>query len=223
VSLPVRVATLLAATAVVVAGSVFVVIQYLLGGPPAEDFTTTASARQVNITMQTDPQASVTDKPDWVTYFIKNPQTGAWDHTTLFKVPAATRVNVTIDGFDGPTPLRNPEWDQVTGTIGGVEYVNGKAVSNLNSWNGDVQHTFQIAALNLNVPIAAEPSSKLCPTSPCSLSQPHVVTSFSFMTPATGGVFRWQCIVPCGLGYLDGNGGPMSTFSYMTGEMEVVG
>jgi hypothetical protein len=217
------VVTLLAAAVIVIAGGVFVVIHYLLGGPPTEDYTSVTSAHQVSVTMQTDPQTTVTGKPDWVTYFIKNPQTGAWDHTTLFKVPADTRVNVTIDGFDGPTPLRNPAWDQVTGTIGGVEYVNGKAVTNLNSWNGFVQHTFQVAALNLNVPIAAEQSSKLCPSSPCSLSQPHVVTSFSFMTPANGGVFRWQCIVPCGLGYVDGNGGPMSTLAYMAGEMEVVG
>jgi hypothetical protein len=42
------------------------------------------------------------------------------------------------------------------------------------------------------------------------------------MTPAHGGIFRWQCIIPCGGGYLDGNGGPMSTEGYMSGQMEVV-
>src|SRR5258708_3224855 len=119
-SLPVRVATLLVALAAVVAGAIFIVIHYLLAAPPVEDFTSTASAGQVNVTMQTDAQTTVTDKPDWVTYFIKNPQTGNWDHTTLFKVPANTRVNVTILGFDGCTPLRNQFWGQVQGTIGGA-------------------------------------------------------------------------------------------------------
>src|ERR1035441_9210292 len=42
-----------------------------------------------------------------------------------------------------------------------------------------------------------------------------------FVTPARGGTFRWQCIIPCGLGYVDGNGGPMATPGYMAGQMEV--
>ena len=36
-----------------------------------------------------------------------------------------------------------------------------------------------------------------------------------------GGIFRWQCFVPCGGGFIDGNGGPMQTIGYMTGNMEV--
>jgi hypothetical protein len=47
------------------------------------------------------------------------------------------------------------------------------------------------------------------------------VVTFSFMTPAKGGTFRWQCIIPCGGGYVDGNGGPMATPGYMSGQMEV--
>jgi hypothetical protein len=31
-------------------------------------------------------------------------------HTTYFAVPAATKVNITIYGYDGCTPLRNPVW-----------------------------------------------------------------------------------------------------------------
>ena len=42
------------------------------------------------------------------------------------------------------------------------------------------------------------------------------------MSPAHAGVFRWQCLVPCGGGFVDGNGGPMQTIGYMTGNMEVV-
>src|SRR5260370_13150981 len=104
--LPVRVATLIVAFAAVVAVAIFIVIHYLLARPPVEDFTSTASAGQVNVTMQTDAQTTVTDKPDWVTYFIENPQTGQCDHTTLFKVPPHTRVHVTSLGFDASPPLR---------------------------------------------------------------------------------------------------------------------
>jgi len=175
--------------------------------------------------LQTDPQNTVTNKPDWVSYFIQDPRTKQWVHTTYFAVPAATKVNITIEGYDGCTPLRNPVWGKVTGTIGGVEYVNGQPVSQLNSWSGcNVQHTFTMAGLGINVPIASPPTLKeenaLCGTSPCT-SGPHQVVTFSFMTPAQGGTFRWQCIIPCGGGYLDGNGGPMSTPGYMSGQMEV--
>jgi hypothetical protein len=31
-----------------------------------------------------------------------------------------------------------------------------------------------------------------------------------------------QCRVPCGGGFVDGNGGPMSTVGFMAGELEVV-
>jgi hypothetical protein len=47
------------------------------------------------------------------------------------------------------------------------------------------------------------------------------VIKFSFMTPKTTGTFRWQCFVPCGGGFLDGNGGPMQTLGFMMGNMEV--
>ena len=42
------------------------------------------------------------------------------------------------------------------------------------------------------------------------------------MSPDHAGVWRWQCLVPCGGGYLDGNSGPMQTLGYMMGEMDVV-
>ena len=46
-------------------------------------------------------------------------------------------------------------------------------------------------------------------------------SQFSFVTPGVG-QYRWQCFVPCGLGYLYGNGGPMSTLGYMGGFLKVV-
>ena len=224
-SLPARVATLLIAFVAVAVVVTFVAVHFILSSPPVENYAPYASGGQVNVVLQTDPQNTVTNKPDWVSYFIQNPRTKQWVHTTYFEVPAATKVNMTIEGYDGCTPLRNPVWGKVTGTIGGVEYVNGQPVSELNSWSGcNVQHTFTMAGLGINVPIASPPTLKeenaLCGTSPCT-SGPHQVVTFSFMTPAKGGTFRWQCIVPCGGGYVDGNGGPMATPGYMSGQMEV--
>jgi len=214
--------TLLVAFLAVVAGGVFVVIHYLLGGPPTVDFTAGASG-QVNMTMQSDASSNpkvVTDHPTWVSYFIKSPQTGAWVHTTLFNVPAHTRVNVTILGYDGSTPIRNQVWGHVTGTIGGVAYYGGKPVTTVNGWNGPylIQHTFAIPGINLNVPVEAGPGT--CLTGPCT-NKAHSTTTFSFMSPSAG-VYRWQCFIPCGLSFLDGNGGPMQTIGYMTGNMTVV-
>ncbi len=240
-SLPARVTTLVIAFLAVVAGVVFVALHYIGSQPPVVDYTPLASNGQVNVTMMTAPQTTVTDKPDWVTYFIKNPSTGQFVHTTYFEVPANTKINVTILGYDGCTPLRNPLWGHVTGTIGGVEnvsYFNGKTysasqpISTFNSYaNCSVQHTFAIPGLGLNVPVASvttvQENSELCSISPCVAPNssealaPHTVVTFSFMTPKAGGTFRWQCFIPCGGGFLDGNGGPMSTPGYMMGQMEV--
>jgi hypothetical protein len=94
-----------------------------------------------------------------------------------------------------------------------------------------VQHTFAIPGLGINVPVASpttlDENNNLCGTSPCVANTsdqalaPHTVVTFSFKTPSTPGTFRWQCFVPCGLGYVDGNGGPMGTPGYMMGQMEV--
>ncbi len=229
-SLPARVATLVVAFLAVVAGAIFVVIHFLLAGPPTVDYSAGVTPNQghvVNVVLQEDPQNTVSNHPDWVSYFIQDPRTKEWVHTTLFKVPAGSIVHVTILGYDGCTPLRNPYWGRITGTIGGVEYVNGKAVSVLDSYSQcSVGHTFRIPGIGLNVPVASPTSlaanSNLCGTSPCT-SGPHTVVTFSFHTPTTPGSYFWQCMIPCGLGYLDGFGGPMQTLGFMTGEMEVVG
>ena len=224
-SLPVRISALLVAFVAVVAGAVYVVIHYVVASPPTVDYTSMARGGQVNVVLQEDPQNTVSSHPDWVSYFVQDPTTHQWIHTTLFKVPAKTRVNMTILGYDGCTPLRNPVWGQVTGTIGSVAYNDGVPYNLLNSWaECSVQHTFTMAGLGINVPIASPTTyaenTNLCTTSPCT-SGPHQVVTFSFMTPRVGGTFRWQCIIPCGLGYLDGNGGPMSIPGYMSGQMEV--
>jgi hypothetical protein len=221
VSVRARAAILAAAFAGVAALGALVVLHYLQGGPPVEDFTS-AGAGPVHVLLQEDAQNTVTSKPDWVSYFIQSPQTRRWVHTTLFRVPAGRRIDVTILGYDGCTPLRNPYWGEVTGTTGNVEYVNGKRMSVLNSWSGcDVGHTFSIPGIGLNAPMASPGlAANLCATSPCT-SGPHTTMTFSFTAPEAAGDYFWQCRVPCGGGFLDGFGGPMQTIGFMTGDMEV--
>lgn len=240
-SLPARVTTLVIAFLAVVAGGIFVALHFIGAQPPTEDYTPYASGGQVNVTLMTTAQSTIGQKPDWVSYFVQDPKTKQFVHTTYFAVPANTKVNVTILGYDGCTPLRNPVWGRVAGVAGGVEdvsYFNGKtysapqAISTFDSWaNCSVQHTFDIPALGVNVPIASPTTlaenNNLCGTSPCVANTsdqalaPHTVVKFSFTTPARPGDYHWQCFVPCGLGFVDGNGGPMATPGYMMGQMEV--
>ena len=225
-SLPARVVTLLVAFLAVAAGAAFIVVHFFLDNPATVDYTAGVKADSgatVHVVMQEDPQNTVSTHPDWVSYFIQDPRTGKWTHTTLFKVPAGSKIDMTIYGYDGCTPLRNPYFSKVTGTIGGLAYVNGKPESQINSWSGcNVAHTFSIPGINLNVPMASPSlTANLCGTSPCT-SGPHETMTFSFMSPRTTGVYFWQCRVPCGGGFLDGFGGPMQTIGFMTGNMEVV-
>jgi hypothetical protein len=233
VSLPVRITALLVAFAAVAVGAAFIVVHYLLGSPPTVTYN--ASGGVTNVMLQEDPQNNSSSKPDWVSYFVQDPSSKQWVHTTLFSVPAGTTVHITILGYDGCTPPRNNFWSLVQGTIGGtvnLSIVNSKGVATptqrvsvINGWAGcTVGHTFAIPGLHLFVPVASpgalDSANNLCSVSPCT-SGPHAVESFSFRVPGHGGIFRWQCFVPCGGGFLDGNGGPMSTIGYMTGNMEV--
>ena len=229
-SLPARIVALLVAFLAVAAGAAFLVVHYFLYDPQSVSFgsgVTADTGATVHVVLQEDPQNTVSTHPDWVSYFIRDPQTGAWLHTTNFTVPAGSRIDVTIYGYDGCTPLRNPYWGRVTGTIGDVEYVNGKPVTQLNSWSGcTVAHTFSIPGIGLNVPMASPTLAQtvkpgLCSTSPCT-SGPHEVMTFSFNSPRVTGEYFWQCRIPCGGGFIDGFGGPMQTIGFMTGNMTVV-
>ena len=237
-SVPARAAALLVAVAAVVALGVFVAVYYIGGASALPTVHFAASGGQANVVLQEDPQNNSATRPDWVSYYVQDPSSKQWIHTTLFSVPANTKVNMTIYGFDGCTPLRNNFWGQVQGTIGGTvtvsqfdqhgkEYVTNDTTSLINSWSDcNVGHTFAIPSLGVFVPVAS-PNAKLsannlCSSSPCTTSgNPYSLETFSFMTPAQGGVFRWQCLIPCGGGYIDGNGGPMQTLGYMTGFMDV--
>jgi hypothetical protein len=239
VSVPARAVALLVAVAAVVALGVFVAVYYIGGTGSLPTIHYTATSGVVNVVLQEDPQNDSASKPDWVSYYVQDPKTQQWVHTTLFSIPARTRVNMTIYGFDGCTPLRNNYFSQVQGTIGntvsvtqydqkGRRYATNNTTSVINSWSDcNVGHTFAIPALGLYVPVASPnanlSANNLCSTSPCTTSgNPYALETFSFMAPANGGVFRWQCFVPCGGGYIDGNSGPMQSLGYMMGEMDVV-
>jgi hypothetical protein len=207
---------LVAATAAVV------LIVNLLGTPPTVDFTSSSAGAPVNVTMQTVGSYGSPPHPTWVSYLVRSPQ-GQWVHTTNFQVPANTRINVTIYQYDSGSPLRNQQLGRVTGTYGSVATLNGKAFRVINSNNGNgVAHTFSMPSVGINVPLYANNSNaNLCGAAPCTTKSPHNIVRFSFTSPGAGN-YRWQCFVPCGLGFLYGNGGPMSTLGYMGGFMKVV-
>ncbi len=203
----------------------FFAVRTLLWDPPTVAFTANSSG-QVNVAFQTVGSYGSGDHPTWVSYLMRSPTTGKWVHTTIWQVPAHTRINVTIYQYDSGSPLRNQQIGQVQGTIGGTAKLNGTTfkVNNSNVGNG-VAHTFSIPVLGISVPLAGNgPSANLCAAAPCSVtntSYAHNIVTFSFMSPGPGS-YPWQCFVPCGLGWLYGNGGPMSTVGYMSGFMKVV-
>ncbi|MGC8499299.1 MAG: hypothetical protein ACP5OV_07390 [Acidimicrobiales bacterium] len=182
-----------------------------------------AAGQPVNLTVQTVGSIGYGPHPTWVSYLVKNPHTGSWIQDTTWELPAHRLIHMTVLQYDSGGPLRNQEWGQVQGTIGTTASLNGSAYSlyNSNAGNG-VGHTFSVPGLNINVPLVGVSSTApLCGAAPCTPSQPHNTITFSFKTPGPGN-YHWQCFVPCGLGYLFGNGGPMATQNYMGGFLDVV-
>jgi hypothetical protein len=235
VSVAARAMALAVAVVVVVGIGVFVTLYYIGAEDALANVHYTAAGGQVNVVLQEDPQNNSSSRPDWVSYYVQDPATHRWEHTTLFSVPANTKVNVTIYGYDGCTPLRNNYWSQVLGTTGGTVNVQqfnkgrplgpARNVSLINSWAScNVAHTFAIPSLGVFVPVGSpSASATLCSSSPCTPSSgAYTLEKFSFMSPKQGGSYRWQCLIPCGGGFLDGNSGPMQTEGYMTGNMQVV-
>ena len=240
-SVPARAAALIVAFLIVVGLGVFTALYYL--GSATTQLTTVhyaASGGQVNVTLQEDPGNDSATRPNWVTYYTQDPTSKQWLHTTLFSVPANTKVNVTIYGFDGCTPLRNNFWSQVQGVDGGAVTVQqydkdnkplggAQTESVINSWaNCNVAHTFAIPDLGIFVPVASpnaqNSKNNLCGTFPCTPTSggAYAQETFSFTSPSQTGAYRWQCLIPCGGGFVDGNGGPMQTLGWMTGFMYVV-
>jgi hypothetical protein len=207
---------------IAVVGIVFIVIS-LTREPPTVDYAAGHQAGQsVNVTMQTVGSYGGTGAHStWVSYLTKSPQ-GSWVHTTMWQVPAHTRVNVTIINYDSGSPLRNQQVGLITGTAGNVALLNSKPIRLVNSNAGNgVAHTFSIPTLGINVPLYGNnANANLCAAAPCNETSPHQIIKFSFISPGPG-QYPWQCFVPCGLGYLYGNGGPMQTLGYMDGFMKV--
>ena len=204
---------------------VFTAMDFLRSSPPTVNFSAGHKAGQpVNMTLQTVGAVGTDAHPTWVSYLTKTPR-GAWVHTTLWQLPAHTLVHVTLYEYDSGSPLRNQQVGLVTGTVGGVEYINGRPVSLINSNLGNgVAHTFSIPTLGINIPLGGVDSSakNFCNgPAPCTPNLAHNFVQFNFLTPGPG-QYPWQCFVPCGLGYLFGNGGPMQTIGYMDGFLKVV-
>jgi hypothetical protein len=221
-----RLVTVLGAFLIAVVLVVWAVAGFLHPGVPGGvmDFTTTQAAGQpVNVTAQTVGSIGFGNHPTWVSYLVKDPKTGKWVQDSSWKLPANSVINMTIEQYDFGSPLRNQEWGQVQGTIGNTASLNGTSFSVYNSNTGNgVGHTFAVPSFDLSVPlIGVSSGATLCGSAPCSTSSVHNTITFSFKTPGPGN-YSWQCFVPCGLGYLFGNGGPMATQNYMGGQLEVV-
>ncbi len=213
------------ALAVAVAGVLigFYIVDVWMAGPQAFHLPVTSSGgrKTVNLTIQTDAAGgpTLTANPDWVSYFVRDSNM-RWHHTTIWSLPAHTRVHVTVYQFDGDSGLRNPFMAKVRGTVGNTMTVNGKTMNVLNP--DDASHTFAIPQMGLIVPLkgVADDAKNQCGFGPCALSTAHQTITFDFVTPGKGR-YRWQCFVPCAAGFLDGFGGPMQTLGYMDGFLNV--
>jgi hypothetical protein len=202
---------------------VFAAMAFVASSPPTVDFASDhQSGKPIDIEVQTVGAIGFGPHPSWVSYLVRNPQ-GQWVHTTLWSLPQHTRVNVTLLQYDSGSPLRNQQLGRVTGTIGGTETLNGRRVKVVDSYSLGVGHTFSVPTIGLNVPLPGVPTNAKnpCSAAPCHIGEAHNVVKFSFVTPGAG-EYRWQCFVPCGGGFLYGNGGPMQTVGYMDGFLDVV-
>jgi hypothetical protein len=203
---------------VLIALVVLYVADFLTLAPPAVQAAVRNGTAQ--LTLQTVAAYGHAPNPDWVTYLGED-ASGHWQHTTIYQLPAHTRVQVTIYQFDTATGLRNPFMAQVRGTDGGIATINGKAMSVVNA--DDASHTFTVPDLGVSVPLpgVADDAKNQCSAAPCTLDEAHTTTTFSFTTPGPG-TYRWQCFVPCAFKTIFGNGAAMQTIGWMSGELEVV-
>lgn len=208
-------------------------VGFLRTSPPTEAATkvvTTSTGPQAYLTLQTVGAIGTGPRPTWVSYLMLD-NAGKWVHTTIFDLPAHATIHVKVLQYDSAGALRNPEWAGVQGTMGGTatytgfvgskDYKTPTALTHVGA--SDAGHTFAVPGLGINVPLAGISSSatNTCSAAPCNPSSAHNVVQFSFKTGAPH-VYHWQCFVPCGLGFHDGNGGPMQTVGYMMGFLKVI-
>lgn len=172
--------------------------------------------------LATVPAAAPNDPHNtWVSYYTVDANAGNWQHLTTYELPANTLVRVTIYNYDSASGLRNPWFGQASGTTDGAITLDGKSTQAIDPANAS--HVFAIPDIGLVVPLNGVSSSAKnpCSNAPCSLSNDHTTTTFTFRTPGKG-LYRWQCFVPCGAGYIAGFGGPMQSEGYMDGYIKVV-
>ena len=194
-------------------------------GSPVYTLPVTSSGGHpvVNLTLETvaavGPSLSP-GHPDFVSYLVRDAN-GKWRRSTVWRLPANATVHVTIYNFDGASGLRNPLFARPQGVDGNSMIVDGKKLDALNP--DDASHTFAVAQYNLVVPIAPVPDDAKhpCDFAPCAMTSDHRTIQFTFHTGAKGH-YRWQCLVPCAAGWIDGFGGPMQTIGYMDGFLDVV-
>lgn len=165
--------------------------------------SSTSGGKALTVHLAIQQQVGTGPHADWLGYQTE----GSTPHPgTVMTLPRNTLVTIVIHNFDSATPPRNPYFSLVQGTVGGVEYVDGKKTKVLDP--SIMSHTFTIPDFGVSVPMKGIPDN----------AKPNAFETmkFTFRTPNRTGVFRWQCIVPCGSG-LYGNGGPMSEIGYMQG------
>lgn len=169
--------------------------------------------------------------PSWVTY---------WP-TTKFVVPAHSLVTMTILNWDSQTPLLNDYYARPYGTVNAQGVVNnseqvttydakGNPVTTTYDWNhpadpATVSHTFTLRPIPggntpfLFVSVPDIGVSGNAPTDANGFPTHPVANTFTFMTQGPG-LYHWNCFDPCGSRF-DGFGGPMQTFGYMSGTLQV--
>lgn len=198
--------------------AVYIVV-FLLQAPPSVAATTTAQGDQLYLA--TVPAAALNDSHNtWVSYYSVDASSNNWKHATTYIVPAHTLLHVTIFQYDSASGFRNEFFGQVAGTQGGTMLLNGKPTQVIDP--ADAAHAFAMPQLGLYVPLEGIPATAKnpCSNAPCSLKNDHETISFTFRTPGKG-LYRWQCLVPCAAGFIDGFGGPMQTVGYMDGFLKV--
>lgn len=192
---------------------------YLTNVPGSAAAVRTSAGEQLYLA--TVPAAALNDPHNtWVSYYAVNANSSNWRHVTTYTMPAHSLVHVTIYEYDTQTGLRNPFIAQATGTVGGTFTLNGKPTQAIDP--ATASHIFAIPEIGVSVPLPGPDSSakNLCSNAPCSLSNAHNTISFTLRTPGPG-LYRWQCFVPCALGFINGVGGPMATVGYMDGYIKI--
>lgn len=196
-----------------------------LGYEPNVWHATKTGPNSATLTIATFPDSHVchanAGEPqfDWVTYCP----------STSFEVPPNSTITVVISNYDSATQLHNGYFRQVQGTIGGIEMVNNKPMSQVDV--GKVAHTFTLQSkpndpnpLFVSVPVVgvADNAPDNVDIGGNKYPKPNII-SFQFQTGAPG-TYIWHCYDPCGSGLEGGNegfGGPMSTTGFMAGTVTV--